>query len=394
MGDIFGRRLTLLLGAITFFIGGMFQTLATGYDIMIVGRVIAGFGVGFLSLVFVCFPEVHEAHCAPCRMIVPVFQSEISPAEHRGKLACIEFTGNICGYASSVWIDYFASYIQSDLSWRVPLSVQCLIGGILALGTLFIPESPRWLIDVDRDQDGLKVLADLHGGGNLEDEAVKAEFHEIKERVMLDRLAGDRSYFTMWKRYRYRVLIAMSAQGFAQLNGINVISYYAPLVFESAGWFGRDAILMTGINGLIYVASTIPTWYLVDMWGRRPILLSGAVIMAVSLSFIGYMIYLDRSFTPNAVVAGVIVYNAAFGYSWGPIPWLYPAEIMPLPFRVKGVSISTATNWLFNWIVGEGTPILQESIRWRLYPMHGFFCVCSFILGTLPPSLRALWPTC
>lgn len=71
---------------------------------------------------------------------------------------------------------------------------------------------------------------------------------------------------------------------------------------------------------------------------------------------------------------------SAFGFSWGPIPWLYPPEIMPLAVRVKGVSLSTATNWAFNWVVGEATPILQEKIRWRLYPMHGFFCCCSFIL--------------
>lgn len=101
--------------------------------------------------------------------------------------------------------------------------------------------------------------------------------------------------------------------------------------------------------------------------------------MATFLMLIGYWMYLDTTFTPTAVVVCVIAYNAAFGFSWGPIPWLYPPEIMPLPVRVKGVSLSTATNWAFNWLVGEATPILQERIRWRLYPMHGFFCCISFI---------------
>jgi hypothetical protein len=76
-------------------------------------------------------------------MIVPVYQSEISEADNRGKLACIEFTGNIVGYASSVWVDYFSSFIQSDLSWRIPLGIQIVIGSILAVGSLMIPESPR-----------------------------------------------------------------------------------------------------------------------------------------------------------------------------------------------------------------------------------------------------------
>ncbi|KAK0547066.1 hypothetical protein OC846_003653 [Tilletia horrida] len=362
LADIFGRKNVLFWGAILFSIGGAIQTFTTGFTSMVIGRVIAGFGVGTLS------------------MIVPTYQSEISPAENRGMLGCIEFTGNIAGYAASVWIDYFCSYIPSDLSWRLPLSIQVLIGLTLAFGSLLLPESPRWLLDHDQDEEGMRVLADLHGGGNPREPRARLEYREIKENVLTLRKEPDRSYFAMWRRYRYRTFIACSSQMFAQLNGINVISYYAPLVFESAGWLGRDALLMTGVNGIIYILSTIPTWFLVDTWGRRPILLSGSVIMAISLALCGYFLYLDTGFTPKAVVGCVIVFNAAFGFSWGPIPWLLPAEIMPLAFRAKGASLSTATNWAFNFIIGEGTPILQEKIKWRLYPMHAFFCTCSFIL--------------
>ena len=84
----------------------------------------------------------------------------------------------------------------------------------------------------------------------------------------------------MWKKYRKRVLLAMASQAFAQLNGINVISYYAPRVFEEAGWIGRDAILMAGVNAIIYLFSTVPTWFLVDRWGRRAILMSGGVVVS------------------------------------------------------------------------------------------------------------------
>ncbi|GAA6059113.1 hypothetical protein JCM10212_003860 [Sporobolomyces blumeae] len=362
VGDIFGRRATILMGATLFTIGGLFQAFTNGFRMMVLGRVLAGNGVGFLS------------------MAVPVYQSEISPAEHRGRLACIEFTLNIVGYCSSIWIDYFASYLTSDLSWRFPLLIQSVIGTILAIGSFFIPESPRWLLDMDLDDEGMGVLADLHGDGDPEDERAREEFREIKDAVLTERAAGDRSYKAMWKRYRGRVLLAVSAQAFAQLNGINVISYYAPLVFESAGWIGRDAIFMTGINGIIYVLSTVPTWYLVDTLGRRVILLTGATAMAIALTLTGFFLYLDQSYTPVAVVTSVIVYNAAFGYSWGPVPWLYPPEILPNAFRVKGVSLSTASNWAFNFLVGEATPILQEAIRWRLYPMHAGFCVLSFIM--------------
>lgn len=362
IGDIMGRKGTLFVGAVVFTVGGAVQTFTTGFWVMIVGRVVSGFGVGLLST------------------IVPIYQSEISPPDHRGALACMEFTGNIIGYSSSVWVDYFCSYIDSDLSWRVPLFMQCVIGGILAAGCLVMPESPRWLIDTDQDDEGMRVIADLHGG-NRQNRAALAEFQEIKDKVMEERASGEaRSYVVMWRRYKRRVLLAMSSQAFAQLNGINVISYYAPRVFEEAGWIGRDAILMTGINSIVYVLSTLPPWYLVDRWGRRAILLSGAVVMAMALGATGWWMYIDVPQTANAVVVCVIIYNAAFGYSWGPLPWLYPPEIMPLTIRAKGVSLSTSTNWAFNFLVGETTPFLQEYIEWRLYPMHGFYCVCSFIL--------------
>lgn len=225
------------------------------------------------------------------------------------------------------------------------------------------------------------VIANLCGEGDLHSDKARQEYREIKMNVLLGRQEGERSYTDMFKRYHKRVFIAMSAQALAQLNGINVISYYAPLVFESAGWAGRDAILMTGINAISYLASTVPPWYLVDRWGRRPILLSGAVAMAIALSLISYFIYVDITATPTLTVVFVMIYNAAFGASWGPIPWLYPPEILPLSIRAKGASLSTASNWAFNWLVGEVTPILQAAIKWRLYLVHAFFCACSFVLG-------------
>lgn len=225
------------------------------------------------------------------------------------------------------------------------------------------------------------VIANLYGGGDIHNSKAREEYREIKMNVLLQRQEGERTYADMFRRYRTRVFIAMSAQALAQLNGINVISYYAPYVFESAGWVGHDAVLMTGLNGITYFLSTIPPWYLVDRWGRRAILLSGAVAMAISLSLISYFIYLDVAWTPRMVVLFVMIYNAAFGYSWGPIPWLYPPEILPLSIRSKGASLSTATNWAANWLVGEMTPILQELIKWRLYLVHAFFCVASFVIG-------------
>ena len=244
----------------------------------------------------------------------------------------------------------------------------------------------RWLLDNDHDEEGIVVIANLYGKGDIHNPKARDEYREIKMGVLMARQEGERSYLDMFRRYSRRVFIAMSAQALAQLNGINVISYYAPLVFESAGWVGRGAILMTGVNALTYLASTIPPWYLVDRWGRRLILLSGALAMIVSLCAIAWSIYIDIGATPTLTVVFVMIYNAAFGASWGPIPWLYPPEILPLSIRAKGASLSTAANWAFNWLVGEMTPILQESIQWRLYLVHAAFCAISFVVGMLCPN--------
>lgn len=108
--------------------------------------------------------------------------------------------------------------------------------------------------------------------------------------------------------------------------------------------------------------------------------MGGAIICALALNACGYFIWLDANYTPQVVVACVIIFNASFGFSWGPIPWLYPSEIMPLAFRAKGASLACATNWAFNWLIGEATPVLQEAIKWKLYPMHGAFCIGSFFI--------------
>ncbi|BFZ55293.1 Ribulose bisphosphate carboxylase large chain [Savitreella phatthalungensis] len=373
IGDILGRKRTIFWGAVIFVIGGALQTFCPTYNVMIAGRVVAGLGVGMLST------------------IVPVYQSEISPAHDRGRLACIEFTGNIIGYASSVWIDYACSYIESDYSWRLPLLMQCVMGGILAIGATVIPESPRWLLDHNHDEEGMIVLANFYGGGDPRNDMARSEFRDIKETVIQMHAEGERSYAEMFRRYKTRLFIAMSSQAFAQLNGINVISYYCPLVFEQAGWVGRDAILMTGFNGLIYVASTILPWYVIDSWGRRPILLSGAIIMCISLSAIAYFIKIDVSYTPTFVVGLVIIYNAAFGYSWGPVPWLLPSEVLPLSVRARGASLSTAVNWLTNWYIGISTPILQERIGFWLYIILALSCaVSAVVVAMFYPETKGL----
>lgn len=377
ISDKFGRKRTILLGTFIFMIGGTFQSFAVNLFVFAVGRVISGFGVGILST------------------IVPSYQCEISPSEERGKLVCGEFTGNICGYSLSVWVDYFCYFIQNigdsrsdphsftaNLSWRLPLFIQVVIAFVLFLGGFFIVESPRWLLDVDMDQQGFHVLSLLYDSAP-DDDKPRKEFFMIKNSILTERINTpkyERSWKHMFKKHYTRVFIGCSALAFAQFNGINIISYYAPMVFEQAGFNDSNALLMTGINSLVYLFCTILPWFLVDIWGRKPILISGGTLMAICLGLIAVFMALDKSYTPSLVALLVIIYNGGFGYSWGPIGFLLPPEVYPLSVRSKGVSLSTATNWLANYIVGQLTPILQEDIKWKMYLFPMGSCILSVVV--------------
>lgn len=372
-----GRKRTILLGTIVFILGGSLQSFAANLWVFGVGRVFSGFGVGILSTV------------------VPLYQCEISPVEERGKLVCGEFTGNITGYFLSVWVDYFCYFIQdigdartnpklftANLSWRLPLFIQVVLAVVLLLGGVFVVESPRWLLDVDDDERGFHVLCLLFHD-NPDPEKAEKEFFLIKNSILSERVKtpkSQRSWKHLFRNYRLRVFIACSALAFAQLNGINIISYYAPMVFEQAGFTDSKALLMTGINAFIYLLSTIPPWFLVDRWGRKPILISGGISMGTCLLAIAFVMYLNVPSTSLLVAFLVIVYNASFGFSWGPVGFLIPPEVYPLAVRSKGVSLSTASNWLANYIVGQLTPVLQERIGWVMYLLPATSCIISVIV--------------
>lgn len=373
VGDNIGRRRTIRYGSAIFVIGGIIQTFLVHIVNLAVGRLVSGVAIGFLTT------------------IIPCYQSEISPPDDRGFYACLEFTGNIVGYSTSIWVDYGFSFLENDFLWRVPLFLQCLVGTLLFAGLYVIVETPRWLLDHDQDHEGMIVIADLYADGDVEDESAKAEYRGIKENVLISRIeGGERLYRYMFQRYKKRLSIACFLQMFAQLNGINIVSYYAPMIFESAGWIGRQAILMTGINSLVYIASTIPPWYLVDGWGRKPLLMTGAVFMGIPLLLISISLRANNSYTPNVVVACVVIFNASFGASWGPIPWMMN-EVIPNSVRSKGAAALTATNWLFNFIVGEMTPILLDAITWKTYLIPAASCALSFFcVHLLFPETKGL----
>ncbi|KAI5274266.1 general substrate transporter [Aureobasidium subglaciale] len=362
LGDVIGRKKCVRIGAFIYFFSAFIQMFAGGFSTFVAGRTIQGLGVGFLS------------------MTVPIIQTEIAAPNARGLMVGIEYTFLIAGYMLSCWVDYgFNFLLPSDMSWQGPFIIQIVLSFILFAMSFFLPETPRWLAKNGFMKESLQTVADLHSNGDIEAEHVQHVFLEIQEAVRYEASLGQAGWGEMLTTYRKRTIVGITVQMFAQLNGINIISFYLPSTLSDAGFGERKSLLYTAANALPYTAATIFTWWSADHWGRRPLLILGGVLMAVLLGIVCAFTEADLGVQTraNGQYAFVMLYNISYGISWGPVAWLLPAEIFPLRSRSKGMALATFSNWVFNFIIGMVSPDAFAGIHGYFYVIIGGFCLFS-----------------
>jgi sugar porter (SP) family MFS transporter len=307
------------------------------------------------------------------------------------------------GIMVAFWVGAGTQYIKSSASWRVPLGIQIGPAAFLLVGAFFLPFSPRWLLSKGRNEEALQVLARLHGKGDKTAPNVVAEYEEIISQIENERAVAITSYAGLLKgTVRRRLILGILIQIFQQFTGINSIMYYAPTIFKQAG-VGDTAssLIASGVNGVVNVLSTIPAILFIDRLGRRLTMISGAIIMGTAMLLCGIVmgatsrVYWDETTQSKLVdmsgnrsasyfcIVTVYIFVSGFAYSWGPCGWIYPAEIYPLSVRAKGTSISTAANWLMNFVISLFVPIMLSTLTWGTYVFFGCCCmvmaVCVYL---------------
>ena len=353
VSDLFGRRKVLVFTALTFIIGSLASALSSNIISLIVGRVILGVAIGVGSFT------------------APLYLAEIAPQRIRGMLVSLNQLAITIGIVFSYLINYYFS-VQGEWSWMLGLGVVPAV--ILLLGTIYLPESPRWMILKGWEHKARDILQRIRAGENI-----NKEFDEIRQTVAIEK-GVHRLLFAKW--VRPILFISLGLSFFQQVTGINAIIYYAPTILQIAGFkHAGNAILATFGIGLVNVLFTIIALPLIDRWGRRPLLLSGLLGMATSLFAMGIAFYFPTFAALRWVaVASMIIYIASFAMSLGPIMWLIISEIFPLNIRGVGASLAISASWGFNMLVSLTFLTLIQSVgTGRTFWLYAALCVLAWI---------------
>jgi sugar porter (SP) family MFS transporter len=323
--DRLGRRSTLLQVAALFAVGAIFTAFAPSMVWLSAGRLIVGIAIGIASFT------------------APLYISEISPPEARGKLVSLNQLMITIGIVCSYLADYA---LAASRGWRWMFGLAAIPAAILFIGIVFVPESPRWYMSRAMKSEARRVLTRMHPPALAEKELTEIE-------ASLAQQQGD-WHELFDPRLRRPLLIGIGLAVFQQFTGINTVIYYAPTIFQFAGLRSQSAaILATAGVGVVNVFFTIIAVWLLDRIGRRPLLLYGLVGMVLSLGVLGFAFMSPNLGERLALISllCVMIYVACFAISLGPIFWLMISEIYPLKIRGLAMGVATVMNWGSNLVV-------------------------------------------
>jgi len=403
-----GRKKSLIIAGILFFISALgsmypeflfFNYGEPSYSLLItfnIYRVIGGIGVGLASA------------------ICPMYIGEVAPSNIRGMLVSWNQFAIIFGQLVVYFVNFFilGDHIQPlveemgkgiaainpaaqwtvTTGWRYMFGSEAVPAGLFALLICFVPETPRYLVSIGQDQKALGILSKING-------STKAAqiLQDIKD-TMVVKTEKLLTYGAMC------IFIGIMLSVFQQAVGINAVLYYAPRIFGDMGM--NDPMMLTVFMGIINITFTLVAVFTVEKWGRKPLLISGSLGMA--LGAFGVALTFGHAGMEMITAASLLIYSASFMFSWGPICWVLIAEIFPNTIRGGAVAIAVAFQWISNFIVSSTfVPMFNMHLtegddfgHWFTYGLYGIICVIAalFVWRLVPETkgktledMTALW---
>ncbi|KAK6927889.1 Major facilitator, sugar transporter-like [Dillenia turbinata] len=374
-----GRKLSMFLGGVIFLVGSVINAAAVNVAMLIIGRILLGFGVGF------------SIQMAPCK--------------YRGSLNVLFQLSITVGILVANVVNYFTAEIKGGWGWRVSLGGAGVPAIFIAFSAFVLPDTPNSMIVRGKPDKALKMLRKVRG---VED--VQAEFDDLTAASEASKKVAHPWKNVIKRKYRPHLTMSILIPFFQQLTGINVVMFYAPVLFNTLG-FGSNASLFSAvITGAVNVLATMVSVYGTDKWGRRVLFLEGgiqmlifqtavAVLIALKFGVSGEVTYLPKWYAA-LVVFCICTYVAAFAWSWGPLGWLVPSEIFPLEIRSAAQSITASVNMLFTFIVAEVFLTMLCHLKYGLFIFFSAFVLIMtlFIYFFLPEtknipieSMNSVW---
>ncbi|KAJ5193320.1 hypothetical protein N7449_009462 [Penicillium cf. viridicatum] len=352
----FGRKPTILVGYIFIILGAGLQAGAQNPNTFIYSRLPLGIAGAWFQ----------------CAVILV---TEIAYPSHRSLVTAIYMCQYYAGSLLSAWICFGMRNVQSSWAWRLPVLMQIALPILALPGTLFVPESPRWLLSCGRVEEARSMLVKFHAGGDADSQLVAFEIEEINKGLAAERKARLGARWIDCVRTpgnRYRLFLSVSLGFFAQWNGGGVVSYYLTLILDTVGITSTtDQTLINGFLQLWNLIMSVVGACLVDRAGRRMLFITSTVIMLFSYIFItalsGSFATTGTSAVGIAVIPFLFVYYAGYDIAFTPLLLAYPAEIWTTSLRAKGVAIAVISNYIalvFNQLIN---PIAFERISWKYY---------------------------
>ncbi|KAF4362693.1 hypothetical protein F8388_000287 [Cannabis sativa] len=370
----FGRKPSILIGGAAFLTGSALGGAAINIYMLILGRMLLGVGVGFAN------------------QSVPLYLSEMAPPKFRGAINNgFQFSIGIGGLSASL-INFGTEKIKGGWGWRISLAMAAFPATILTLGAIFLPETPNSLIQ--RNNDPHKAELMLRRVRGTDD--VEAEMNDLVKASNVARNTKHPFRKIVERKYRPQLVMAIALPFFQQVTGINVIAFYAPLLFRTIGFGESGSLLSAVMTGAVGAFSTFISMLIVDKFGRRALFMAGGIQMFVSQIMIGGVMAaklgdhggVEGEGFAYMVIVLIGVYVAGFGWSWGPLGWLVPSEIFPLEIRSAGQSITVVVNFLFTFIVAQTFLAMLCHFRAGIFFFFGGWVVVmtAFVYLFLPET--------